>query len=116
MTGTRVVIEGQAEVQRALEHVAAFDKDAAATEAATLLLPAVRAGTRVNTGLMASSWGIEMGAFVNEVPYSVPQEFGSEFMEGSYATIRAWESGESDVLKAYNKEIEDAAKQAGFNP
>jgi hypothetical protein len=99
-----------------LNTVADFNKEAAASEAVTLLLPAVRAGTRMRTGLLASGWGVEQGAFVNEVPYSVPQEFGTEFIEGSYATIRAWESGEADVLKAYEKEIDSAARKAGFDP
>jgi uncharacterized protein (DUF608 family) len=112
----RVVIEGQKEVIQALEKVEEFDNEAAATEAATALLSDVRAGTRVKTGLLASSWGVEQGAFVNEIPYAVPQEFGSVYMTGSFATIQAFANHEKEVLAAYEKEIVDAARKAGFNP
>jgi len=115
MTKPRIVVTGQDEVNAALEKVAQFDVEAASTEAATALLGDVKAGTRVKTGLLASSWEVRQGAFVNEVPYAVPQEFGTVNMEGAFATIRAFESGETDVLKAFEKEIEHAAETAGLD-
>jgi hypothetical protein len=115
MTGNRVVITGQDEVNAALERVANFDDEAASTEAARALLGNVRAGTRVKTGLLAASWRAEQGGFINDVPYAVPQEFGSMYMEGAFATINAFENNESDVIRAYEKEITDAADKAGFD-
>lgn len=116
MSGQRVVIEGQSEVQRALDRVADFDVEKASGEAVNALLPAVRAGTNVDSGRMAAAWGMQEGSFVNEVPYAVPQEFGWTYGEGAHATLRAFADHESEVLKAYEKEIESAAKQAGFDP
>lgn len=113
--GNRVVITGQDEVNKALNKVAEFNQEDAATEAANAILPAVRAGTRFRTGLLQSGWDVERGAFVNEVPYAVPQEFGSIHLEGSFATIKAFEAHEADVLKAFEDGIEDAAQKAGFD-
>lgn len=112
----QIVVEGKQEVINALNDVKEFDKDAAANNAAFALLPSVKANTRVRTGLLSASWEVEEGAFVNDVPYVVPQEFGSRYIEGSFATVRAFAEHEDEVVKAYEKEIEDAARQAGFNP
>lgn len=112
----RVTIEGDDEVNRALDAVADFDKVAAANRAAEAVIPYVRANTRVLTGLMSASWQAKDESFVNTVPYSIYQEYGTVYVDPTHAIQRAWNSHSDEAVKAYGAEIDSAIQKAGLEP
>jgi len=103
------------------ETVAAFDKlddwdiEAAEQAAGGALLPEVKSGTRQASGLMAGAWAVEGGAFINTIEYSSYQEFGTAYIEAADAIRKAWDAGEDKVVKAFEAQITDDAKKAGFD-
>lgn len=111
----KIVILGQAEVDRALAKVEDFDVEAAESGAVNALLPAVAAKTRKQFGILAASWLGQASAFINTAPYANVQEFGSIYVEPTHAIQQSWDSDERSVINAFNTEINRAASQAGFD-
>lgn len=99
---------------RALNKAGDIDTKRAATDAARDLLPYVKANTREDTGRLKSGWRVDDGAFINDVEYAPFQEFGTVSVDPTYATFKAFEEHEEVAVKAFEKEQERAAKQAGF--
>lgn len=109
------IVTGDKEVITALNKVAAFDVGAAETAAVNAMVPAVSAKTRKNTGALAAGWSASNGAFVNTVSYAVVQEFGGVYIEPTNAVQQTWDQSQDAALSAFEKEIDSAAAQAGFD-
>lgn len=116
----RVRVEGKEETLKAFHD---FEKNLdfarAAANAGEAMLPDVKALTRRKTGAMQSSWDVEeidekRAAFTNDMFYAGWQEFGTENVEPTLAVNRAWSKNESEIVGAYEDEIERAAQAAGF--
>jgi hypothetical protein len=112
----KIVLEvtGIDETVAAFHKLDRFDIERAEHDAGVAVLPTVVANTRTSTGLMASAWAIEGQAFINTVEYSPMQEFGTIYVEPTFAVFRAWEEQEERVAKVFEDQIlHDAAKE-GF--
>lgn len=109
-------LRGEQEVINALNKVGAFDVEAAEQNAASALVGQVASRTnRTQTGAMKAGWTAQDGAFVNTVPYTVFQEFGTIWVEPMGAISRTWETVGSIAVNEFEKEVERAATQAGFD-
>lgn len=106
---------GEEEVKRALEKVRQFNVLAAESGAINALLPAVKAGTRRQFGLLQAGWQASASSFINTVPYAVVQEFGGIYVDATNAILHAWDSNSEAIINAFNTEIDSAASQAGFD-
>jgi hypothetical protein len=111
----RVDVLGEEEVNRALEKVRTFNIRAAESGAINALLPAIASKTRRDSGIMAASWQESNQAFVNTVSYSVVQEFGGTWVEPTNAISQTWDQNQEAIINAFNKEIDSAAAEAGFD-
>jgi len=114
-SGPTMVVTGIPETVDALNKVANMDMQKAETEAGRAILPTVKANTRHATGALQSSWAVEGGAFINTQDYAPFQEFGTVFVDPTFAVARAWDEKQSAVEQAFAKEIERVASQAGFD-
>lgn len=109
-------LEGEERVISALNKVGAFDVEAAEQNAASALVGQVASRTnRSNTGQMKAGWRAENGAFMNSAPYTNIQEFGSIWVEPMNAISRTWETVGSIAVNEFEKEVDRAATEAGFN-
>jgi hypothetical protein len=115
MADIEFVVTGIPETVRAFDELADFDIRAAEQAAGEALLPAIVSGTRQASGLMAGGWEVKDSAFINTVEYSSFQEFGTAYVEAADAIRKAWDTEESKVIKAFEEQITDDAKKAGFD-
>ena len=115
MSSIDVTVTGVPETVDALEVVQGFDVIAANRRAGEAILDTVKRNSRVSSGNLQSAWGMEEGSFVNNASYSPYQEFGTVYVTPTNALGKAWESEESDIEAAYEKELNDAIRKAGFN-
>ncbi len=109
------VVEGEEEVNRALNQVANFNVEAAGSRVADTLLPDIAAKTRVLSGALAASWQSSGAQFINTMDYSVVQEFGSIHVEPTHAIFQTWEAQAENITEVFAEEIKNAASQAGFD-
>lgn len=110
-----LTVTGIPETVEAFRHLENFDIERAEKEAGEVVLPTVASNTRTSTGLMASAWAIEGQSFINSVDYSPMQEFGTVYVEPTFAVFRAWEEQEERVVKVFEEQIEHDAAKAGFD-
>jgi Bacteriophage HK97-gp10, putative tail-component len=109
------VVTGIPETVASFDKLAAMDYSKAEGEAGRSVLSTVKALTRSDTGHLQSAWNVEGGAFVNEEDYATYQEFGTRYVPPAFAVFRAWDAKQAQVEKAFEKEIENVARQAGFD-
>lgn len=110
-----LVVTGIPETVHALESLGKFDIEKAEQNAADALIPAVKAGTRTESGALAGGWIAEGGGFVNHVDYVLYQEFGTVYVEPTFAIGKAMEQEQQLVTKAFEDEIQHAADKARFD-
>lgn len=97
-----------------------WDQAGAAEAAGEAILPDVRAKSRRATGAMQAGWGVQSdeeegnAVFLNTQYYYSFQEFGSVYVEPTFAIPRAFYENEDAVLQAYEDAIMEAAEDAGF--
>ena len=115
MADIEFVVTGIPETVHAFDELADFDIRAAEQAAGEALLPAIQSGTRQASGLMAGAWEVKDSAFINSVDYSSYQEFGTQYIEAADAIRKAWDAGEEKVVKAFEEQITNDAKKAGFD-
>jgi hypothetical protein len=110
-----IVVTGIPEVTDALERVGNMSFEKAEHEAGKALLGDIRSKTRFATGAMQGGWNLDGGSFVNSVDYASKQEFGTQFVDPTFAVFRSWDEKQDAIEKAFAKEIDNAASQAGFD-
>jgi hypothetical protein len=115
MAGVEFVVTGIPETVAAFNEFDDWDIEAAEQAAGEALLPEVKSGTRQDSGYMAGAWEVKGGTFLNAVEYSPFQEFGTTYVEAAEAIRKAWEAGEDKVVKAFEEQLTDDAKKAGFD-
>lgn len=103
------------------ETVAAFDKldsvDVRKVEdaAGKAVVDAVKGFTRSDSGDLASAWDVAGGEFINYIAYAGYQEFGTTYVDPTFAVRRAWETQEKQAQEAAEKVYQDVAAKAGFD-
>jgi hypothetical protein len=109
------VVTGIPETVAAFDRLAAIDYEKVETEAGKSVLSAVKGKTRHDTGSLQGAWSVEGGAFINNEEYASYQEFGTRFVSPTFAVFHAWDEKQSEVEKAFEKEITSVAAKAGFD-
>lgn len=110
-----LVLQGQAEVQAALNKVKAFSVEKAAARVVTKMMPNVKAGTRKRYGVLQAALTQDGDTFLNPMPYSVVQEFGGVYVEPTLSIFKVAEAAPDAIKDAFALEIVSEAKQAGFD-